>query len=395
MAKNPNEPDSPETVLASAILEKIQKGEQVSYDRVLVKGNLDLSDMPRDEKNKARVACNINITRSKIERRVIFKDIIFERTVNLSATNFNGNVDISRSVFLERAVFEGSKFNRDVLFTGSQFIGRSIFVVSKFNKDALFQGCRFNKNVLFTGSQFIGRANFSRCAFVGGAIFKESRFSEDANFKNSRFDRGADFSQTQFEKFANFGTSQFQYGLTLKDVDFDKIYLSWDGIKNVSRDFDGKVYLSLIESYKTRGFFEDADNCYYDYRNERRIKVLKGGNKKIDNLLRVLYGYGVKPYWPLYWSLGCVFAFSVTYFIAFNSDLLGNMLGVAATIFPLFNNDLSAFNTSLTTFIYGAKLIDNPNFTHPGFYWIFTIEKLLGSLFLLLFFLSFGKTIIR
>jgi len=229
---------------------------------------------------------------------------------------------------------------------------------------------KFGADANFKGSRFSMDANFGRVSFSG-----------DARFIYSEFRNNSDFSNSKFDKFANFRGSRFQVPsiLSLKEIDFEQIYLDWISIKNLDRHFDSKVYLSLIESYKIRGFFEDADNCYYQFRNESR-QSLKDLYKICDWIIMALYGYGVKPLRPLLGFVLLLSFFTILYLL----------VGVAG------NSTWDAFNTSLIVALSGTKLIENPNHSPTVIlYWAFTIEKLLGSLFFALFLISISRTIIR
>jgi hypothetical protein len=173
--------------------------------------------------------------------------------------------------------------------------------------------------------------------------------------------------------------------LCSKDIEFDKIYFDWNKIEKAERYFDGEIYLSLIESYKSRCFFEDADDCYYIYRMERRCEM-PTPYKPFDWILCVSYGYGVRPIRPLIWVVIVFIVFTLFY------ATTPGAIGITKAFSPI-----DAFNTSLTILLSGSQSIATPDYPASGMlpYWIFTLEKLLGSLFLALFLISIGRTIIR
>ena len=105
----------------------------------------------------------------------------------------------------------------------------------------------------------------------------------------------------------------------------------------------------------------------------------------MDYFLMLSYGYGVKPLRPLVMSLFILISFGLIY------SYFGKDIGFKGTI-----SMIDALNTSLTLFLSGTKLITDPNYKAMGLlYWIFNIEKLLGSLFFGLFIISAGRKIIR
>ena len=82
---------------ASEILAKIQEGQEVEYDHIIVRGDLDLS-RKRLRKN---ITAPIRINDSIFYGSVSFHDTTLEKSINLS----------------------GSNFTRDAYFIGSRFSG--------------------------------------------------------------------------------------------------------------------------------------------------------------------------------------------------------------------------------------------------------------------------------
>ena len=461
---------------AKEILEKIQKGEHVAYDGVLINGDLDLSKLhlptqhvePRilgltelDLFNEAQLIVSpIQIINAKINGVLSFRNIISKKSIDFSGSKFIGDADFSGSQFLEvtefsksqfcgdanfsesrfsgEANFSGSRFSGDAVFIGSRFRGNADFRNTHFARDAVFGMSQFNGDANFSKSQFIGYADFIQSNFNGETRFSESKFSKvidffksqfigDTYFVGSQFNEDAYFRESQFSGLANFGESRFGRdvlfeGVNFKEIGqfyliraiFGRIYVKYMDIK-YALSWDNEVYLSLIENYKRLGWFEDADDCYYNYRIQRRWRMKfaldKAGKPELrsdeigtyiqlrfdeaedvgifarlrsfaDWLLWVLYGYGTKPFRPLGWLMLLLL---ISYFFYFLS-IFGNVG----------NSPWTAFNTSLTVLLSATTLIDDPN--RPAtwmLYWAFTIEKLLASLFLALFLVSIGRTIIR
>ena len=276
------------------------------------------------------MASKISITNSRIDGKVDFRDIITKERVDI-----------------------GSQLNRDANFSGSQFYN----------------------DVHFNGS-FNGPAFFTDSLFNRSAIFIDCKFNSDAFFDNSRFTVIA-FIKSQFNNDAFFGGARLGL-LQLSFTKYDKLHIRWNNIGKLV--YDDMTYLLLIENFKKLGFFEDADNCYYSYRIERR-RNLPTLYKLADWILMNLYGYGVKPLRPLAGLVIVLIAFGLLYSYY---EIAGNTLG-------------DAFNTSSTVLLSGSQLIGTPAYPTSGIlpYWIFTFEKLLGSLFFGMFLISIGRTIIR
>ncbi len=75
-----------------------------------------------------------------------------------------------------------------------------------------------------------------------------------------------------------------------------------------------------MDNFKKLGYLEDYDNCYYEYRKEHRDQNWSGTyhainpaeewiRKRIDAGRELTYGYGKRPLYPLYWSMGTILLF--------------------------------------------------------------------------------------
>jgi len=424
-------------VNAEELLDKIKNGEQIKYNGYIINGDIDITkaNVPK-ENGKYNIRSRIRITHSKIEGSVDFNGSIFKEKVDFKDCDFLKHVSFNKSIFKadthlgyskykKLVSFIDSQFEGNISFNESQFYEESSFKESKFDKDAYFRKSCFKGDLnlndshfkgfaSFRNSNFRGKLNSNRCHFEGDAYFKESKFEGDTYFRESKFNQDADFSQSiftgsivdfesaHFVGDASFDDVSFKEKLSLSRTKYEKLYIRWKNITkskcpwrylencsrisrlNYERDHGDATYLSLIENFKKLGLFEDADNCYYCYRNERR-KDLPVFYKQTDWLLKIFYGYGVRPIRPLAWA--------VIFFLAFGLLFTthGEFLGLAKTTSPI-----NAINISYTLLLSGTKLIDDPNHAPNGIlYLIFTIEKLLGSLFFALFLISVGRTIVR
>jgi hypothetical protein len=381
-------------ISAREILDKIQRGEPVEYDGVVIDGGLNLEelDLPiqhieRTEAQKKLdcleevklVVSRITISDSVIDGSLNFSSIIFKEPLFFFRVQFNGDAYFIGSQFSGEVRFVDCKFNGDAKFAGTQFSGRSFFnlsqfsfvtfFISQFNGDATFVGSRFNGNASFDYSQFSGDANFVRPQFDGDAYFIGSQFSGEARFDGSEFKRDVLFNNVALKKVGGFHLPQCR---------FNRIYVEFSDIKK-GLSFDSEAYLSLIANYKLLGWFEDADECYYFYRSNSDIN--DPIRRLFDLAARYSYGYGVKPVRPLAWSV----------FIIMLSGL----------IFYYVSNGIASFGSALffsaNIFTSGASsLIDSTTISMTGsLAYLVTLERLLGWVFFVLFIASIGKTIIR
>jgi uncharacterized protein YjbI with pentapeptide repeats len=328
-------------VPASEILAKIEKGEPVDYDDSIIIGDLDARGLNLQKSNNGKliIESSIAIRRSVIEGDVFFDHAIFQNYVHFWETKFNKNT-----------AFWNAEFNNDVLFWEDHFEWSCDFDHSHFKGIASFSGSTFNENANFFGAHFDGYTNL------------ETNFLKELNLERTKI------HLMQLNE-ATFGKGSF---VSLKNSDFFRLELPWANIREQLKD-DGGTYLALTRNYNNLEWFEDADNCYYQYRSKRRV-TLKGSSEVLDWIAWITYGYGIRFYYPLILGIS-LFFFSAGVF------LFGNQ--VHSIIEAL---DLSAVILTTTTQI--------GNLT--GFYRLWSIlERVLGWLLMASFLVVLARKTIR
>jgi hypothetical protein len=210
---------------------------------------------------------------TRFEKKAIFRD-----------SQFNGDADFSRAEFNSSADFDGAQFNSSAIFWGTSFKGaQADFKRSSFYGLARFWSTRFDVEMAdFGWSQFGGDASFWDAKFGGDAAFKGSRFKGTADFMLAQFNRSVDFMGTRFEK-----------ELFFNDVRFISLKISWEFMRD-RLICNGQTYLGLIKNFKDMEQFEDADGCYYQYRDWKRKDRDIGWPKFFDYLAWLSCGYGVR-----------------------------------------------------------------------------------------------------
>ena len=481
--------DGIKEISAKEILGKIERGEPVEYNGVIIKGDPGLNNLllEGDEKflikfpikiinsyidcilnfSKANFKGSFNFQSTVFGRNVKFNECRFSEDFNFIGSQFNENSEFVSSQFDGNISFNGSQFDGDVKFaesiflgnsdfTGSHFNGNSAFSGSEFRKDANFKDCRFRKDANFIrsqfrenanfrdswfeehlnfrntdfggdvsfresqlgkfayffesyfggsanffaslfagksdffGSQFKGNANFRDSQFIGDVSFKESQFSKDANFRKATFGGDTNFEGCQFGQDALFEKAKFEKigGLYLTRSRFQKLYLRYQCIRG-ALSYNDEAYLSLVENYKKIGWLEDADECYYCYRTKHQIG--DPIRRLFDLAARYSYGYGTKPERPLVISASIIL---ISSFIFLHSTDYIVMMQTNKTM-----SFGDALFFSAITFTSGASQLINAssaNFSTEGYLvYVFTLERLLGWIFFVLFLASIGRTIIR
>ena len=178
-----------------------------------------------------------------------------------------------------------------VTFKNSEFLGEMAeFQMSEFREEASFNFADFNVDqTIFENSKFWGNANFQQAKFNGEAVFLGAQFKNIADFSECHFNASSQFLGTRFDKELYF------YNVKYKIFD-----INWDSIRNKLIS-DEQGYILLINSFKEMGEFENADNCYYQFREWKRENRpphdLEG--TVWDSLAWISCGYGVRWTHPI------------------------------------------------------------------------------------------------
>jgi Pentapeptide repeats (9 copies) len=308
------------------------------------------------------VNSSIRIADSMIEGIVGFSNTIFEKSIDFTDTDFNSDAKFNDSNFNSDAKFIGSKFNnyasfetsefnKYAHFVDSKFNGHANFGDSKFNEHADFRSSTFNGDAIFSASNFNSDADFSVSNFNGHADFNDSTFNSDANFKPSAFNGDADFIDSEFSN-AFFGRTRFNSHVTFErskfkgDADFSDVkfigdanffevifekgtlilgqdsvfygtlnlngsninsidsYVRWNNLPHL--EYNIKIYNILFDNYKKWRLMDDYNECYYKFRVETFKREPFGYGKFLDFVQWILYGFGLRPDFPILWSIAII-----------------------------------------------------------------------------------------
>ena len=354
---------------------------------------------------------------TKFDDYARFSDAQFSGDADFWGAQFNGDARFWLARFSGDADFRWAQFSGDARFEIAQFSGDAHFEMAQFNRDAHFEMAQFNRDVPFSDAQFSGDARFSDARFSGDADFRWARFGGDACFSDAQFNGDVPFSDAQFGGDANFigaqfgGDAHFWRTQFSGDADFrwaqfssgganfggakfsSAVCIRWEYVLD-KKEHNYEFYSSLIETYKTLGWFVDAGNCYY----QSRINLhqdLPLYYKSIDWILMVLYGYGVKPIRPLLWSFIFISVFGLFFW------RLGGISPLNKGASPSLMDSISF---SSAVFLSGTKLfVDKPEHcvrpkTSTRLATIsrcmFTLERVLGAVLFFLFLLAVSDTLI-
>ncbi len=324
-----------------------------------------------------------------------FHGVSFNGTANFQGANFMHG-SFSDAVFNGTADFSNVLFRSTFDFANAVFNGTAFFIRADFNNTS-FAGTQFYQDANFTISQFRGYTSFSGAQFNHSAFFIRAKFEKDAIFDWSYL-KSADFNQTAISGDLSLKGSQID-SLDLSDAELSEIILrSWKSIGHM--EYDEMAYQLLLSSFRNRNLPDEANQCYYDYREGRRA-TLSMLRQPADYALMLFYGYGVKPERPVIWAFVFMAIFGALFW--WRQGIIPVQKGEPeekANRFTL----LEAAAFSAMTFLSGGKLVfDPPEYRiAPGKPWrdvqickaLFVWERLMGMMLLFMFAVAVTKTII-
>ncbi len=397
---------------------------------------------------------NVDFGYSDFKNDIYFWFSVFNGIADFSNSKFNGIADFSNSKFNGEADFGAGEFNDDTYFSSAVFNDTANFWSSAFNclahmgsstfnglanfgasefSGSRFRSSEFNGLANFGASEFKDYADFMHSAFNGDVDFGYSVFNDNidfpfsvfngkADFNADVFNKGADFNDVVFRGYTSFNGSQFKADALFEDAIFQNtlsltrvrygylvnLYIRWYNINHL--EYDDAAYLSLLKNFKTLAYNDDYDQCYYQYRKEHRTQPWPGINdvqefarKFIDYFLQYLYGYGTRPSNALIFSIITVIIFGIFWKVLG----LGGPHDVTKSVLKpdqeWLNDDIVAILIfSATVFLSGMKLFVDPpalprieGRSRSTVKSTFVLERLLGMMFYIMFFIAWSSIIIR
>ena len=373
---------------------------------------------------------NTYFTNSQFNGNTVFDSAHFQRNAELTSSIFSGTfLSFSNCEFNQAAYFGKTDFYLMAVFLQTSFIGDAVFDKSHFMDYILFDKSQFNTKANFAIAEFEKDASFRECFFNQTAIFDRSRFGGDANFNDAEFKGDAKFNESKFsaENNALFEGADFKGTLFLKGAKYKNIYVRWHNISKLA--YDDETYLAIMRNFKDLGYFEDYDNSYLKYREERRSMPWPGVDdktefllKKIDAFFDYAYGYGTKPLATISCILKVIIVFGfIWFFINQNAcqkifqyfrPIRGwlqrklSWMSIYAMYWNILSNIffkfVSAFSFSIALFLLAIRpfdknlqlheLLENPTKLQKL---LIAIEMVLGVILSALFLIAISVTVIR
>ena len=360
---------------------------------------------------EAKFASIAIFSEAKFSGEASFREVEFGGSTHFGTVEFCGDASFIDANFSgEYTSFWGAEFASYAFFSRAKFYGDTTFSEATFGRDAYFEEAKFDGNAYFYKTEFGGIYGFLETGFIveftgGNAHFKDAEFGAITGFNYAQFNGTADFAGVWFIKDATFENAIFRGELSLIATRYDKLFIRWHSLEK-GIVYDDIAYLSLLKNFRDLNYLEDYDNCYFEYRKDRRSMArLTLENilfkNPIDYFLQVSYGYGTKPLRTLGFSLMIILVFGIFW----RSIGLGRP-NEALDEYTLsdFEHDsiLEVLAFSATVFLSGTRLfIDPPPLpkirgrSRSLIRGAFIFERVLGALFSILFFLAISGTVVR
>ena len=397
---------------------------------------------------------NAYFGRSTFNHTADFGSSTFNHTADFWGSTFSGNADFGHSTFNHTAYFERSTFNHTAYFGFSTFSGNADlwgltfnhtadFERSTFNGVADFGGSTFNDYADFRGSTFSGVADFEGSTFSGDSYFGFSTFSGDAYFRDSTFNGDVYFGFSTFNRNTSFIDSQFSGDTSFNNASIDKnvlyvgeesvfsgtldlnrsnienieTYIRWNNIGHLA--FNIRIYNIFFDNYKKWRLFEDYSNCYYTFRTELLSREPMGLKKILDYFQWILNGFGMKPIFPIIWSIGIILIAGAIFYITngiqrSNEKNTPNIVYIPGYQIPRkpLKDRISHIISQKRTISFGESMLFSATYFSSGANsiisttpidlspigisrYIAVLERLLGWFFFALFLAALGNTAIR
>lgn len=249
----------------------------------------------------------------------VFLDSSFVNDVDFNYAKFLRSGSFWNTIFEDVSFFE-TQFAGQVTFRSAQFLGNATFAATRFESDVLFREARFWKGSTFGLSSFGGLADFGNVDFKKTAFFGGVKLSDLAYFANARFDgdlilEGARLYSMQLDNAAFNESSK----INLNSTDFSKFVVHWSTLRG-RMVYNGAAYLALVKNYKSLEWFDEADECYYQYRRIGQDQAPWGWGKLSDIISWLSCGYGVRVSYTAFWCLFTILFFGVIFWAGKGMD---------------------------------------------------------------------------
>lgn len=330
---------------------------------------------------------------------VNFTDAVLQGNAQFSEAKLGRSI-FTGTHFLGKASFKGSWFQGDASFQSAFFQGEAIFSQGKFKSPAIFEQATFEREAQFSDVSFLGQADFRGVCFCKEALFWGAQFAGAANFTGSSFQDKVILANAKIQTMRLFDAA-FSGQIDLHNADFARLEVRWPALRH-HLAYDGAAYLSLAKNFRNLEWFEDADDCYYNYRRmsqaektlvyREKMHLMINWSKLLDGIAWISCGYGIRPRHTVFLSCFIIVLFAIIFWLG-HGIIVENIDTITPSV--ALQEDLNFLdNIYFSTMVFTAKT--QVKWYPVGIFRYFaTVEAILGWLLLALFLVTLGRTMIR
>jgi uncharacterized protein YjbI with pentapeptide repeats len=215
------------------IIEKINRGEPVTYRNAEIVGDLDLTALANQQALPDKSSSQTFYVNT-VGASLTFTGCTFAGAV--IATRQPGHTEIFYTRFASDARFQDCIFKGETNFRHAVFDGGANFDGSRFGAGTEFRHTDFTRSPSFRGTTFGGGVDFRHTSFRESPDFAEAVFGQGADFRHVEFPGGVRFEHAVFEAEADFNHAGFTSPVQWKGVTFRS------GVSSRHAQLDGQAY---------------------------------------------------------------------------------------------------------------------------------------------------------
>jgi hypothetical protein len=324
-------------VPAASVLAQLQRETPVDLVGATVDGTLNLSAV-------GTVRVPFRCRNCVFDQDVIARDVVFQREVDLSGAAVKGALDVAGAQFGQAALFgqgtSASHFDGPADFSVATFSDRVSFNDATFGDRADFTAARFSAPADFTGTSFTGAASFADtvfsdrlnclvCEFLGPLTLARAELIKAASFVGATYNAPAtfdflsasdtiDFSNDHFlgdvsffglngSGQVNFLQAQFTHKVVFNSFASSHLRFDTATVRKIDGEEHQRQVLQMIEDdAKSRNDLTVANQAHFLHL-ELSSHHQRGVARLWDVVVyRWVFGYLVRPLYPLLWLVGLV-----------------------------------------------------------------------------------------
>lgn len=281
---------------------------RINFTNSTFTGKIILSRCRFEDEVVFRSCCFEKETRlnnSEFKKIVDFTKSFFNSSLDLSNSffadvslffnsNFNGPANFINCTFNCSLDFSNSKFNKVANFLQSDFIDDAYFTEAEFFTDMIFEGANF-----FSISRFdailANNANFIGARFYRDSTFNNSQFKGDAMFLDAYFARTIFLSKTNYTK------------LYIEWKRINRLFFNPNDPESFKKLIDNFRQIGFYKDANSCYYEFQKELVLHQNLENLEDSIVFG----LEILSWIFYGFGMKPLFPFFWSIFFVVIFGI------------------------------------------------------------------------------------